>query len=105
MNIDYDRMVDARTGKRPTGMQLTLLKALNPFQESPTHAKAAKELGISKRAVDRRMANLKRRCPEIYKKYKELKKFIRNGEKKYRWLQQKGRFRKFQEHDDVLERF
>ena len=64
----------------PTKKQLEVLKTLNPFIGNITYEQAAKELGISRDAVEKRMRNLKKRCPEIYWKFRELRKKINEGQ-------------------------
>lgn len=58
----------------PTVKQLELLMALNPFKGKITYQGAAKELGISVSAVQKRMVNLKKGCPKIYEKFMAIKK-------------------------------
>lgn len=59
---------------QPTEKQLELLLILNPYKKRTAYKQAAKELGINVSAVQKRMDNLKKRCPEIYKKFMLIKK-------------------------------
>ena len=64
----------------PTKKQLAVLKALNPYVANTTYEEAAKELEISVSAVRDRMYRLKKRCPEIYEKFKQLHKNMSEGQ-------------------------
>ncbi len=67
---------------KPTKKQLDLLQVLNPHKETKvTQADAAKILGVTVRAIEYRMSNLKRRCPDTYQTFKQLGKDITAGQK------------------------
>lgn len=68
--------VDEVSGKEPTKRQLEVLLLQNPFVKKTNYAEIAKILGISKAGVQQRICHLKKRCPSIYKKFRELKKEI-----------------------------
>lgn len=71
----------------PTKKQLELLLILNPFEKKTAYREAANILGISKAAVQQRMLNLKKRCPDVYWKFRKLKKklnkYQRNANRPY----------------------
>lgn len=87
MNLNY---IDSVSGKEPTKRQLEVLLLQNPFVKKINYAEIAKVLGISKAGVQQRMCHLKKRCPSIYQKFKDLKKEINDKNHKRRlakpWL-------------------
>ncbi len=62
--------------KEPTKKQLEMLNALNPFRVdvNETFEEVAEELGITENAVWEMMARLKKRCPEVYERFRNLRK-------------------------------
>lgn len=87
--MEYDR-IDNITGKKPTDKQLEVLMLLNPFMKKTNYQEVADTLGISKAGVQQRMCCLKKRCPSIYKKFRELRKILNDRNHKRRlnkpWL-------------------
>ena len=69
--------------KEPTKKQLEMLKALNPFREdaNETFAEAAKELGTTEEAIKLRMRSMKKRCPEVYERFFNLRKKFNKDKK------------------------
>ena len=69
--------------EQPTKRQLEILLVLNPFEFNRTYKDVARILGISETCVKSRMARLKKQCPVIYEKFKEVKRkeklVMRNG--------------------------
>lgn len=72
--------IDDVSGKEPTGRQLEVLLLQNPFLKKTNYAEIARTLGVSKAAIQQRMCCLKRRCPSIYQKFRELKKTMSKGQ-------------------------
>lgn len=72
--------IDDVSGKEPTKRQLEVLLLQNPFVKKTNYAEIARTLGISKAGVQQRICRLKRRCPSIYQKFKDLKKSITKGQ-------------------------
>jgi hypothetical protein len=73
--------VDKITGKRLTKKQLKLLMTLNPFKRKKIYSEVAIELGVSKSAVQATMCRIKKRCPGIYWKFRQLRKDMTAGQK------------------------
>lgn len=73
---------DEETGHNITPKQLELLLLLNPVNKNPpAYKEIAKQLGISYMAVVMRMFNLKKRCPAIHRRFKELQKSMTRARK------------------------
>jgi hypothetical protein len=70
--------------KEPTKRQLEMLKALNPFREdiNGNFKEVAKELGTSEAAIWKLMERFKERCPEVYEKFRWLRKKFNNDRRK-----------------------
>jgi len=67
---------------RPTTKQLELLQVLNPYKEiKVTYDMAAGILGISINGVKGRMRRLKKRCPDVYWKFNQLRKDMAAGQR------------------------
>ncbi len=67
---------------KPTKKQLDLLQVLNPFKGSyVTYEEAAKILGFSVRAIESRVSKLKKNSPEVYWKFKQLRKDMNAGQR------------------------
>lgn len=66
--------IDSVSGKEPTKRQLEVLLLQNPFVKKTNYAEIARTLGISKAGVQQRICRLKKRCPLIYQKFRDLKK-------------------------------
>lgn len=93
---------------KPTKKQLRLLRVLNPHQERKiAQVEAAKILGITLRAVEYRMSNLKRRCPDIYLAFKQLRKEINAGQRllNYPKIMDPVEINKLYKHNRVKEVF
>ena len=89
---------------KPTRKQLELLRVLNPFRGKKIfYREAAKIMGLSVRAVEDRMSNLKKNSPEVYWKFKQLRKDMNAGQRAL------GRIRAVDPNDfkyfDIKERF
>ena len=67
--------------KEPTTKQMEILLTLNPFEGKTSYEKAAKELGISNTTLKKRVMRLKKRCPEVYEKFKNLQKELNQGQR------------------------
>lgn len=72
--------IDDVSGKEPTKRQLEVLLLQNPFVKKTNYAEIAEILGISKAGVQQRICHLKKRCPSIYQKFRELKKTMSKGQ-------------------------
>ena len=72
--------IDDVSGKEPTKRQLEVLLLQNPFLKKTNYVEIAKILGISRAGVQQRICRLKRRCPSIYQKFRELKKTMSKGQ-------------------------
>ena len=72
--------------KKPTRKQLEMLQALNPLKAdaNETFKQAANELDISKSSLYDRMLRLKQRCPEVYGRFRELRKGINRTKRRLR---------------------
>jgi len=65
----------------PTKKQLELLQVLNPYKRKMVYWEAAEILGVGLQAVKDRMFRLKRRCPEVYRNFKQLQKDMAAGQR------------------------
>lgn len=74
--------IDEISGKNPTKKQFETLMLLNPFVKKTNYKEVAKILGTNEAAIQERMRRLKRRCPGIYWKFRELRKALNNKEYK-----------------------
>ena len=76
-NKDIDILTvnpDPITGKLPTKKQLEVLTLLNPLKyPGMKNKEVGLLLGISAKAAQDRMSTLKKRCPDIYDKFRKLR--------------------------------
>ena len=70
--------------KEPTKRQLAMLNALNPFRvdANETFKEAAEELGVSESAMENMMLRFKDRCPEVYERFRWLRKKFNEDKRK-----------------------
>lgn len=65
--------------KEPTKKQMKMLFALNPHRVdfNETFKEAAEELGVTEDAMKHMMMRLKQRCPEVYERFRNLRKMFK----------------------------
>lgn len=69
-----DVFPDPQTGFLPTQRQLEILLTLNPLEYDRTYEDVAKILKVSEGSIQKQISRLKQRCPDVYQRFKKLRK-------------------------------